>query len=109
MEIFKTQVSWVRPKKTLTADTIEYDGKLWIVPKWIEYVAIGRMQPVRIIRLDILPHEKQEPDAPHDFVLKVAIPRTVYERGVQKKYRSDFEVVESPSIFIDIPPETGLH
>jgi len=50
----------------------------------------------------------EDQKAAHDYVLNVAIPKTVYQKGISKRYRLEFEVIESPAIIIDIPPEFGL-
>src|SRR4029453_8233725 len=37
-------------------DGIEWQGKLWLVPHWLDSTATGETTPTRIIRFDHLPH-----------------------------------------------------
>ena len=40
-----------------TCDGIEWKGKLWLVPHWLDGKATGGTTPARIIRFDSLPHD----------------------------------------------------
>src|SRR6476660_1293076 len=50
-------------------DAIKYDGKLWLVPQWLDEPGSGTTKPRRIIRIDSLPHEPidgtESKTAPH--------------------------------------------
>ena len=51
MEIFKVTVSFDNNGNIYKADGIEYEGAIWIVPKWLNYPSQGNKKPERIIRL----------------------------------------------------------
>ena len=38
-------------------DAIKYDGKLWLVPQWLDEPGRGTTKPRRMIRIDSLPHQ----------------------------------------------------
>ena len=52
----------------LVCDTIEYKGGLWVVPEWRENTGEGWKTPVRIIRIDLLPHQKSRGKHGADFI-----------------------------------------
>jgi len=39
-------------------DTIEHEGRKWLVPFWLTDESSGLSKPERIICLDLLPHQK---------------------------------------------------
>mgnify|MGYP006891166527 CR=1 FL=1 len=51
MELFKVAVSFDDNGNTFIADGLEYQGAVWIVPKWLNYPTEGNRKPERIIRL----------------------------------------------------------
>ena len=51
MEIFKVTASFDDNGNIYTMDGIEYEGSIWIVPKWLNYPSEGNKKPERIIRL----------------------------------------------------------
>jgi hypothetical protein len=91
-------------------DTIEHEGKFWLVPDWIEKPLEGWKSPERIILLDVLPHQKVPPGSPipADFVLGYPRPTASFANG-QTPIQSTAEpvVIESPDIRVPIPK--GIH
>ncbi|QBQ55339.1 hypothetical protein [Nitrosococcus wardiae] len=59
MYIFTCSVS-LSDGKIATCDGIAYEGKLWLVLKWIRYPSKPVVIPERIIRFDSCPHQKTE-------------------------------------------------
>ena len=44
----------------VTCDGIKHDGKLWLVPKWLEHPTESIAMPERIIRFDCFPHQADQ-------------------------------------------------
>jgi len=103
LKIYKTEflLSDVPSGGVYKCDTIEHEGRMWLVPDWISYPTKGTMQPIRIICLDLLQHQKTpwRTDGV-DFVLNKAIPKAVLDGAKAVGY----VVVENPSIEVPIPP-----
>ncbi len=59
MKILKTMIffSDAEPGKIFLYDTIEYDGKFWIVPEWLINRTLGKRRPARIIPLNQYRHQ----------------------------------------------------
>jgi hypothetical protein len=55
--------------------TIEYEGRLWLVPEWLEAPAEGWRVPARRILLDSLRHEPAPPGYPAQWVVLFPIPK----------------------------------
>ena len=78
-------------------DTIEYEGKMWLVPEWLDNPRGGWRKPTRIICLDVLPHQKT-PGGPEDFVLNGGIPKSVFDGLIPTPREEWYIVIESPDI-----------
>ena len=85
----------------LKCDTIEYQGRFWLVPSWTENHTTGKMKPDRIICLNSLPHQILPLGAPENFALDVPIPKCVFDGEIPPG--TTFEIVENPEIEVYIP------
>ena len=104
MKILKTAyISDAVPGHPLECDTIEFEGRFWLVPLWTENHATGKMRPERIICLDCLPHQTFPQVAKETFVLNIPIPKCVLDGEIPYESAYNFEIVENPEIDFDIP------
>ena len=87
------------------ADTIEYEGGLWLVPAWSEPQADGLIYPNRIIRIDKLRHQKMTLGNLYgaDYVLNDPLPKGLFESQIPKELEGKFDVRERPNIGIRPP------
>lgn len=51
----------------VTCDGIAHEGKLWLVPRWLEHPTQPIAMPERIIRFDNLHYQKASPDEGLDY------------------------------------------
>jgi hypothetical protein len=80
-------------------DAIEYEGKMWLVPEWLDVPARGVTKPRRIIRMDLLPHQKMSnPGYGMDYVLNGYMPKDVLEGKASPQQERQYEIVELPEI-----------
>ena len=96
MNIFKTMAFFSNDDngKIYLVDTISYEGKMWLVPEWLDNPRGGWRKPTRIILLDILPHQKtQGGDSHAHFVLNHGIPKSVFFDGQIPPQPEDYFVV----------------
>lgn len=108
MKIFKTIVTLSGTGKGIIykADTIEYEGKMWLVPTWLETPSVGWKTPERIVCLDELPYQKASfGDA--DFILTNPIPKDVLFGQITDQSIFKSVVIIRPDIRIAIPK--GVH
>jgi|SRR5271166_4034709 len=89
-------------------DTIEYEGKVWLVPQWLDLPAKGVRKPRRIIRMDSLPHQKVTNSAYClDYILNGYMPQAVLDGTAPPELAGQFEIVELPEIEISMRPRTN--
>jgi hypothetical protein len=89
-------------------DAIKYDGKLWLVPQWLDEPGRGTTKPRRIIRIDSLPHESMtNPAFGLDFILSEPLPKAVLDGVVTPEQAAQYEIVELPEIEISMPQSSA--
>jgi hypothetical protein len=99
---FKTAVS--DGEHVFPVETIEYEGKLWLVPEWLVNDHEGWRTPRRIICLaGLAVQDVRGMNQPTDFVLTNSIPKTVFDALRQGQPVAEFEVIERPPIRYRIP------
>jgi hypothetical protein len=84
------------------ADVIQYEGKHWIVPYWLDSPVEKVTRPLRIIQIESIQHQKIDDKPEFQFVINQPIPKDVFEHG-QVQQGSKYVVVESPDIAFPIP------
>ena len=98
MRIYKTWVAFQGEPMTtsLLCDTIEHEGKKWLVPEWIDRKELGMTRPRRAICLDgflkYISHSFQG----GDYMLLEPLPRNVYEGHAQLELGGLAAVIELP-------------
>ncbi len=86
---------------TYLTTTISYEGKLWLVPEWLENPKEGWSAPARIVCMDGLAYQSVE-GADYQYVLNNPIPRLVYDGQVHWYKGRKYVVVEQPDIQIQV-------
>lgn len=76
---------------------LEYEGRNWLVPLWLEPADGEYEQPERIIPLDHLPHQKSGLGVA-DYMLNVPIPRAIWSGPTSPEMLKRYGVVLSPPI-----------
>ena len=92
-------------------DTIEYEGKFWLVPDWIYNTNEGWKRPERLILLNSLPYMKIPPENPisaeADFLLGYPIPIIAIDDHNLIPLPNEAVVINFPDIKEIIPK--GVH
>lgn len=83
-------------------DAIEYEGAIWLVPHWIEFLHEGVMKPTRIVRLDRLVHQKVGV-AGSEYIVNEPLPKSLFETRKPEQIPARYVVIESPDITVSIP------
>src|ERR1700689_5529055 len=99
MTVRKTVVIRQDDGQLFMADTIEYDGKWWIVPEWLTGPPAGTLCPARIISVDA--QHLSIPGPPYrdraDWVLETPLSRDILEG---RRVSSNPLVIERPDIIL---------
>ena len=96
MAILKTLVS-MEGEGLVYMDTIEYEGKFWLVPEWLDIQRAGWSRPARIVCLSSLPHDKSQSQT-HQFFVRNLVPKDVLSGERQPLPTELYEVVNLPPI-----------
>ncbi len=78
-------------------DTIEHEGRMWLVPEWFDMPGKGWSRPARLICLDVLPHQKSS-GSQWDYILTRPIPKPVCDGRIPKEVAHEYVVIERPNI-----------
>ena len=103
MQIYKTLVTFEDDGEdrgfVLTCDTIEHEGKFWLVGEWIESTDKKTRLPAIIVLLDNLPHQKSgDVKSNFAFVLNQPIPKCVLSGIQPEESKFHFVIVKNPDI-----------
>lgn len=79
------------------ADTIKWEGRLWLVPAWIDNLKTQTSRPERIVCLDLLEHQDGGPPGV-DYTLSRPIPRCVWDGQAPPGTKGGYLIVEDPPI-----------
>ena len=80
---------------------IEYEGAVWLVPRWLLMPEDGYAIPERLIRLDQFAHQKLgEPGAPADYAINIPVPNALFEGPISPELKAQFVVLDRPDIRI---------
>ena len=79
-------------------DTIEHEGKTWLVPYWIDNLDKGTSRPERIVLLDLLEYTDSDGLRGISHTLKTPMPKCVFEGQNPPPSKGVFVIVENPPI-----------
>ena len=85
-------------------DTVEYEGRLWLVPDWIEYPGQGVMKPTRMIALAQLGYSEMPNFGRVKWAITHSPPKELFEGPVLSPIVSSYEVLILPEVQFPIPP-----
>jgi hypothetical protein len=84
---------------------IDYQGAIWLVPKWLPSPDERYTKSERMIRLDQFKHQRYDPPAPGpppfdgaDFALNEPIPRALIDGELSQKLKERYAVLDKPDV-----------
>jgi hypothetical protein len=107
MKIFKTIVMIEDDGSIGPCDTIQYEGRLWLVPEWLEVPSEQKTVPTRIIGL--APDRFQKPNQKYraDYFLTGSISKALLAGQIPIELKGQVVVIERPDI--KIQAGGGIH
>jgi hypothetical protein len=100
--IFKTMVS--DGSKVFPVDTVEHEGKLWLVLRWLYPPSKEWREPERLICISNLRFQdlRAMPNNPADFYLPGPLPKVLFE-SIPKLPAEQYIVIEHPRLRFRMP------
>jgi hypothetical protein len=107
-KIYKVLVMTEDPARLSSCAAVEHNGKLWLVPQWLDNPTAQTTKPERIICVDGMyqPGGKVGQQS-FDFVLNVAVPKAALEGPIQSQIIGSFVVIGLPNI--EFPMRARIH
>jgi hypothetical protein len=99
-EIYRVMVMIADTGQLAECDAIKYQGKLWLVPNWLDSPAEQSTRPERIIYMDGLRYQEgvEQGGRKFDYTLSHPIPIAVLYGPDPSQAEGGFVVVLSPDI-----------
>ena len=79
-------------------DGVEYDDRLWLVPKWLYSHSLSVLSPDIMIRFDNLSFHKQD-CSERAYILREVIPASLLDGHISEQY----EILQGTDTTVSIP------
>jgi hypothetical protein len=107
MKVFRTLIMLADTGELLACDTIEHEGKLWLVPEWNAGPIQGTERPARIICLHGLPTQRASPHRQDKVDMELLIPLS--KATLAGGTAQGLDVREAPDVIRYAGTDTKLH
>jgi hypothetical protein len=99
-EVFRALVFYADGKSApVTVPAIEYEGRVWLAPHWIETQEQGVRIPKHIIPIDLFRGQKVDPPQPGmDFVVNAGLLRQLLDEEIPTELKNKLEIVDRPNV-----------
>jgi hypothetical protein len=99
IKLLKVMMALEGEPRIFECPAIEYEGAVWLVPRWLPMSEEGYVMPERIIRLDQFAHQKLgRPEDPVDYAINLPISKILFEGPISHELKSQFVVLDRPLI-----------
>lgn len=107
LRVVKLLVAVIEETVIYTAEAIEYEGDVWLVPMWIEDLERGMRRPERIISVGGFGLRPLGPDWTQDFRLERPLHKAVLSGPIPPELAQSYVVIDQPNMVFRIPRGTN--
>lgn len=98
-KLLKVMMALEGEPRIFECPAIEYDGAVWLVPRWLPMSEEGYVMPERLIRLDQFAHQKLgQPEDPADYAINVPVSKALFEGSISPELMAQFVVLDRPAM-----------
>jgi hypothetical protein len=99
VKLLRVMMALEGDQKIFDCAAIEYEGAVWLVPRWLRMPDDGYAMPERLIRLDQFAHQKLgELGDPADYAINIPIPNALFEGPISRELKEQFVVLDRPAV-----------
>ena len=78
---------------------LDYDGAVWLIPRWLPTSEDGYVMPERLIQLDQFAHQRLgQTGAPADYAINVPVSKALLEGPISQELLGQFVVLDRPAM-----------
>jgi hypothetical protein len=84
---------------------VEYEGAIWLVPRWLPVPDEGYSKPERMIRLDQFRYERIDPPSTGpdplggvDFAVHDPLPKELFDGELTPTLKARYDVLDKPDV-----------
>ena len=98
-KLLKVMMSLEGEPGIFECSAIEYEGAVWLVPRWLPVSEEGYVMPERLIRLDQFAYQElRQPGDPADFAINLPVPKVLFEGPISHELKAQFVVLDRPAV-----------
>jgi len=93
-----------------TCPAVEYEGAVWLVPKWLPLPNEQGAKPERMIRLDQFRYQRFDPPATGpgpvagiDFAINDPLPKALFDGELSSQLTARYIVLDKPDVTFQFP------
>ena len=99
VKLLKVMMSLEGEPGIFECPAIDYDGAVWLIPRWLSTSEEGYVMPERLIQLDQFAHQKLgQTGDPADYAINVPVPKALFEGPISHELLAQFVVLDRPAI-----------
>ena len=99
VKLLKVMMSLEGEPRIFECPAIDYDGAVWLVPRWLPTSEEGYLMPERLIQLDQFAHQKLgQTGDPADFAINFPVPKALFAGPISHELLAQFVVLDRPAI-----------
>ena len=99
MRVMKTTIQCEDGSQRV-CDTIQHDGKLWLVPAWVDDASQPYSRPVRLIGMSGLKYWSMPMHSAVDFVVEDRVPEAILQGTALTEPEVPYVILERPDVRI---------
>lgn len=99
VKLLKVLMALEGEQEIFECPAIEFEGAVWLVPRWPPTPDEGHVMPERLIRLGQFAHQKLgQTGDPADYAINVPVSKVLFEGPVSHKLKAQFVVLDRPDL-----------
>src|SRR5262249_37447589 len=112
MKVRKAAVRMAETGDWKVCDALEYQGRDWLVAKWLDNQTLRISKPTRLIGADVSGYTTAPPPGlkgKYDYALLSPVPKAVFDAPTPPQIQALVAVIDHPPIEVELPDDGIRH